>query len=688
MAELKIIESDDLSRKVINSLSLDSKSPRIINIVGQPAAGKSTILNEVSRRIKAGGLSKTPILISPPKRALDSGHIALLQIGVALKTANLMNGDFERLVDGKTGWSDKLEIIGSSLKTNCKKTVLLCDEPEVWTTGNKNDTHFSDRTREVITMLFSLGVDKVVAGRAPPGQMATEKLNVQSNFNLSALFADADYWGDLSSAAENVNSVVSELSIEKRPNPLEARLLVAAFYLGAREQCEVRLSNGDFSRAQIFEVLKSQLSGASQTALHRLLGRVALVRKNFSESLLSELGTGNAAKEVGLIFRKCFLFERDGCLELHDTYRREASANDYWMSATQLAHAHKQLAEYYKKSFEGQLGTAQGEAAILDEMEAYHHAVASDDEAFLDKLTPHFVDQLNIWGKHLSFEKRAYTKAVNVFERALAWDSNDDYATHYAGFNVDLVLKDPKRAEELYKKSTELNPRNPRWHAHYINFLLARGRVVDAKKAWELAVDFNVSTKDDVESWVLDNLHVPTALAAIGVGELDFAKSVIAQVPSKNLELSTQNSVNSIRLHLEKLIEVRRKGAFVPGQYLGTEWPAAGPFRVELALNSGGKLERWLAGQVLSKTKKAFIAKVAIVNFNKKMIEKFGEVQFTAAQIKKWNKDLVIESIEPGRFLEVGIYSDKQHRLALHQESDWIDPLVSTTFPYLDRYLK
>src|SRR5690606_4074472 len=132
---------------------------------------------------------------------------------------------------------------------------------------------------------------------------------------------------------------------------------------------------------------------------------------------------------------------------------------------------------------------------VLAEMEAFHHASKSGDQALCDELRVFFVVQLDALGRRLSIRARReqrrelYGAAATIFERALELDPGDDYAHHYLAFNLDVEGKDAQRVEEHYRQAVELQSNIVYWWSRYVTFLITRGRMAEARRAWDDALD-------------------------------------------------------------------------------------------------------------------------------------------------------------------------------------------------------
>ena len=102
-------------------------------------------------------------------------------------------------------------------------------------------------------------------------------------------------------------------------------------------------------------------------------------------------------------------------LSMHEVLRSEGRIRE-WLSPEQRGRTHQRLARYYKDRFQSRASHNEP-GAILNEMEAFHHAASAPDRTTLTAFRVFFVDQLHTLGRVLSQEVRDREGAVAVFER-------------------------------------------------------------------------------------------------------------------------------------------------------------------------------------------------------------------------------------------------------------------------------
>jgi tetratricopeptide (TPR) repeat protein len=661
----------------------------LFQVLGAPTAGKSAVLRSLEERMQD---SRVPILVAPPTGALDAGALALMQIGVGLKQHGFINGQFDALADPERRWSSKLDLVQTWLRDAADGIALLCDEPDTWAPADHPSVaHFAEHADEVkYLILLRVDAPRVITGSIPGLARPDKTLEVEKQSDPSSFLSDSRRWGALTDSAEALRDSGFQLSSFSN---LELRLLVAHVALGSIDEVLSWLPGvrrrGEISRRLAIRLAHSDPHGR----LWRIWQNLAYVRRPVDEDLLAQLGASELDERGRSVLRECLLYPlADGKYVLHNTLQADALSVDATREVAVAAH--RTLATFFKQRFEAASdGDGRAPAFLLDEMESFHHATESGDLQTYDELRVFFVDQLDALGQHLSHRQRKYAAAARVFERATQWDDSDDYAHHYLAFNLDVEGRDPEVVEREYRKALDIEPRNSLWWARFVSFLVIRGRVTDAREAWEDATDELLSPHEVADEFLYDHLHAWVARALLHRGHLDFARSLLGTIPS----FVRSERIDALQRRLTALEEAQKRGAYAPAAYLDNdEWWRKGPFLLEHRdPRTEERLVRWIAGRVEA----VHDAEVLIRGIHV-TVSDTGEPEVVTTQIpfEQFNRlvadDVPAREIEAGTFVEIGLYAGAGRKAAktsskirVHSQSQWRDDALPRLFPDPQRYL-
>ncbi len=502
----------------------------------------------------------------------------MLQLGTGLRRHNIIDGQLDELASQESTWSDKLELAKTWL-SRCadeNEVVLLLDEPQTWPSRAGEDTHFGRSAEDMASLLFNQdGLARVVTGRLPEYLAATRPHRADLSGDRARWLLDADRWGAMADAASQVASFGAALEAR---TPLEIRLMVAIQWCGRGERLR-RLVARPSSRRQVSEELRRILGARQELCeVRRMWARTALVRGELTASLLGCLGLISLAGDQRDLVRYCLLYSEGDRWFMHETLRRDVQQCGWIDDAAQT---HRQIAEYYRDEFQ------QTDSELVAEAEAYHHATQVGDREFAEGFRVFFAEQLDALGKMLSLEKQ-YQQAVAVYERAIQWDPDDDYAHHYLAYNLDFEGRDAPRVERHYQKALEIEPANAYWHSRWITYLITRSRLSDARRAWDEAMDALGLPDDRRDGWVYENVHIWVARLLIHRGQLDFARDVLQSIP---LAVRERNlGMKALARRLEALLEAQRIGAVFPLWVAPDDW-WRGPHLAAPLSDDGRQLE-------------------------------------------------------------------------------------------------
>jgi hypothetical protein len=344
-----------------------------------------------------------------------------------------------------------------------------------------------------------------------------------------------------------------------------------------------------------------------------------------------------------------------------------------------IKNAHQSLAKYFAGRSDSGFTTL-----LSDSMEAYHHGLEGGG---LNKVAPLFTDQLNAFGRMLSLNGK-HDQAAEVFEQSMQWDDEDDYAHHYYAYNLDYVGKKSAVVDQNYRIATEIDPKSTWWWSRRINFLITIGRVAAAKAAWEEA-RFQLAPRQDAEYYA--GLHRWVARLAIEVGHLDFAESILGDVPE------TGRHQPYFRALTNYLSDMRcaqaRRAVFPLGVDPETKW--AGPQLNQLVNDFGESLIRWIPGRVDECDTEHVLLTVATPPASRDAEPIYGTLSMKQQEFERAWKHEPNDSLAAGRYIEIAYYLDEKdprsERLLIraHPDEEWDEKnLPSIDPPDTARYLR
>ena len=644
-------------------------------VTGPPTAGKSALLVALAQHLTQNGLA--PVIVAPPAAQLDSGGVALVQIGAGLKAGGFVNGESAVFVDALS-WGEKLHEVRSWVETNADKVVLLCDEPLAWPSRSPEGSHFASHAEEVSRVFVeTIACRRVATGRLPDSTRPKNRHSLQPRSAPVAWLMDGAAWGNLADAARGLGGI-QDL---ERHSPLEIRLLVAiAAVAGAH--CAAQLATGGTARREIARTLADLIEHRSDLRpFAETWGRMALVRRPLEAALVDRLASRQLSALARDILEKCLLYPNDDRYVLHETLRLDARERA-WLAPPAVKETHRTLARHYVEAFRAAPDTA---GALRNELEAFHHAAQAADTGLSATLRPFFTDQLDVLGRELS-RSGEYAAAVAVFERSLGWDEDNDYAQHYLAFNLDIQGREPQRVERHYQLAVELDRLNTWWRTRWVNYLVTRGRMVQARQAWNDALDSLGLPDPEAPAWIYENLHIWVARLLLHRGQLDFAQEVLGGIPCSVRE--EHFGLRALARTLARLVEVRDARAVFPLTIAADDW-WKGPHLSARRTFRGAQLERWLPGRVDRIDEDGVHLAVAIPPPEAGEHPAYGFIDFSVADFDRYSRDERAAELEPGRFVEVAYYLGvAEPIIRVHAERAWEDGVLPPLFPDPVRYMR
>jgi len=686
---LRLEHIEEVAVGLSNELAAEaSGTDAVWQVVGPPTAGKTALLEGLAPHLEKKGL--WPLLMSPPAGHLDAAAVGLLQLGVALRRAGALNGELQSFAEQHAPWETKYHTVRDWLNRSevQEKAVLLCDDPFSWRTKTGDDGLWSHMNAVVELVLREAKCRRVFTGQLDETVSVRSITQLRPRASVKGWLDDPGAWGPLSEVARVLSA---ESGLESR-SPLEIRLLVAHAALSGIERATTLKYQ---SRRAISRALTEALD-SEHLHLRHVWAELALVRRPFAPSLLENIGIEKLTNCERAILEHCLLYPRGAGLVLHEMLRADAFAAD-WLSDSEQQTGHRRVLAYYAKEFENAKATGDTATALITEAECFHHAVSAGSDV-LHKYRPFFADQLDAWGRAVSLRARdtssratridRYNKAATIFARAVEWDPKDDYAHHYWAFNLDAIGHSPEIVAREYQTAIELAAHKPWWHARYVNLLIVLGKPLEARRAWDEALDALALPDESI----YQNLHLWVARLLLHRGHLQFAQDVLDSVPA--VVRQAHPGFSAMCHRLEALRIARDEGAFVPAMFLSADWWRRGPFLLERELAHGQTLARWFAARVDEVRDKTIHLRVAIINAGQADRPPIGRVSIPFQQFVLMTRDEAPGDMRPGRFLEIGVYATSgrkmttQERIRVHKEIAWRTEALPPLFPDPTRYLQ
>jgi hypothetical protein len=334
---------------------------------------------------------------------------------------------------------------------------------------------------------------------------------------------------------------------------------------------------------------------------------------------------------------------------MHETLRADARRHRGVQDDPQITNS---LAEHYDAATDAR--DAEGSSdALLTLMEASYYAATAARRDIIERRGC-FVEQLDLLGKMLSLEQRDYLAAVEVFERSLQLDPENDYAAHYVGFNLDRLGIDPVRAEASYRRAVALNDKHAWWRSRLISFLAERGHLTQARREWDDALDDVLAPDGTSDVFLYETLHGWVAATLLRIGELGFAHAVLSDVPEIVLEESPMLRELLSRLRAFEIADA--EGAYVPATHLREGWWRS-PILLQRRIGTDDRLllRRWLAGRIEALDDEFVELRVADLRVDES--PRYGRTRVTVTDFDSWTRDAAAVDLAPGRFVEIGLYS-------------------------------
>jgi tetratricopeptide (TPR) repeat protein len=381
--------------------------------------------------------------------------------------------------------------------------------------------------------------------------------------------------------------------------------------------------------------------------------------------------------------RYCLLYPDGEGYRLHELLKADARDNDRWLQEGEDPATHRDLYRFYQKRF-SQRPSGDAEA-LVEECEAFHHAMHSGDRELMHAARPYFAAQLDLLGRTLSRDHKEYRTAAEVFERAYVWEPDDAYAHHYRAYNLDVLAESPELVERHYQRAIQLEPDNVWWRSRWISYLITRGRMAASHSAWLDTLDQVELPDAGADPTIYRNLHVWVARLLLHRGQLDMAAEVLEGIPEENLR--DDLGLRALKRRLDALLQARRGEAVFPlSVSQDHQWD--GPHLAPKRLNKH-PLTRWMPARVDAVSEEGISLQVAEPPREPSNSARIGFLEVSRDQFNRGSEDIDAEQLEAGRFLELVWYEQQEQPLIrVFPAHEAQDPDLPPLFPDPARYLR
>ncbi|WP_408888521.1 tetratricopeptide repeat protein [Myxococcus faecalis] len=651
--------------------ALDDGANTVV-LSGQTGAGKSSALRELAS--SPLGAFKDVVLIAPPKgeQSLDSGLVALVELAAQLDDNKLL----QKVKRNDVRWKGKLEDVTHQLISRAPRTLVLFDEPLLDTSPGPLSSVFADRAADLSRTLLNIkGLRKVVATSSTLPEAHVVEVARRS---APSEILSPDNWDPvLASAAAQLLAAGGDLLTDQ--SPLELRLRVGLVATGTSP---IKAAGPRHALHKLIGQLLEQV-GAESTDLKQVLGRLALLRVPFDLEALDDMGAGELSSRCQSLLRQTFLFGPPEGLLLHESIAQEATRWQ-WLTSHGRIQAHRKAARYHDARYRHSNEKFKVRAAVRHELEVIHHLTHAGDATKLLERSLFFVEQYDALGKVLSQQGR-HDEAVHAYKRALAHDSDDAYAHHYLGYNLDILAQSPQQVEAHFKSAIRANPSHVWYHGRHINFLVTRGRVREARSAWEAALDALLPSGSSLNEPLYRELHGALSRLLLHRGQLEFARDVLNDVP---LQLRPGLPWYRALRRLHDALWVAASGDEVFPPHISPEEQWKGPHLLHRAADSA-RVEHWAPGRIAEASSTEVHLRMALPPPPREepsfVWRDLSIEEYQALALDTKDRE---ELPSAGTFVEVIKFHGETEFLRCHPVIPFEDVDLPYLFPPPDRYLR
>lgn len=659
----------DTSKVVEKTLRRIDQGSRRIALVGAPSTGKTSALASVATSLASRGWATFRTAMPSGD---DAGPLALTLLADQVGTGEVIR-------DPAVPWSTKLDAtVAATRKRAQTSPVLVTLDDPLFEQPAMMPTPFTEHATSLIGALSGIeNVAFLVASSHHIPQSWGQIVKLEVETDAGSVLAAFDDDG-LAAAAGRIMSLGREQLA--RRSPIELRLLVAIEH--AHGQGKAALDAGMPPLALLQQALDAWGSGA-----RRALRRLSVLRTPFDDEVLEAL-LGGASPAIEAMIRRVVLHQTSSGWLVPEIVSRAvrpgAGQRDRALpDDPDERRGHEVARAFHRRAFER---AASGDVlltSIRHELEELHHLTQLHDAAGVLERSVYFVDTYNALGKRLGQlgvrsqdegrRRLWFERAVTAYERVLELDEHDAYAHHYLAYNVDWLATDAARAEQHYQAALEQRPDQIWYHGRWTSFLITRGRVLEARRAWSVAVE---QFGDDRPGWLFDELHRQIARLLLHRGELDFAKLVLDDLSDEAAALPWARAERRL---LERLEQAARDELVFPSSVdPARRWD--GPHLVHIEARPSVK--RWWAGRI-----EAWLDREVVLRLAERP-GRFGRKTLPASEVRKL-LGVPLRRVPAGTFIELVQWRGvKQQQQIFVHPGELEDPDLPPVLPPADRYLR
>lgn len=677
-------------------------------ISGENRVKRQMFLRELQTQLSAAGIA--PILVTPPTRSLDTGCAALLQIGIGLHKAGLINGEFATIEEPSVSWDNKFHLIKQRVDAQSNQVALLYDEPDAWRLpegdfardaayNNRHTTDIAEwikseapcRRVETISRWSSDSGDEFHTSGWP------EQL-LQVDFGpFSFVAADLKQclpgWSRATLSDQRLlvalavitstEEIISRQDSRLENEPLAGRLLTAIANDSRWSQFMVVLRTLSIVRESLFPELigllfKRSTSFGSDPQItytaFKLLEFVLLTRKDSLIFLHPQLQT-SVLYELNT--------QRDASIVAHslafDAYSERIFPGQTWWGDTYLPY----------RLFDFEFWQSKPVSRSQSEFEAFYHAANCGEALSRDPVRPrvrhYFPDQLLIRAQALSDQSKQI-EAASVFREVASLDDKNDFAHHYWALNLDRAAGDKRVVEHEYLRAIELNPTHPwRW-SRSINFLITVGRLAEAREQWQRALTMLPFRGSNDVQWICEGLHLVVARLLLHRAQLEFASKVLAGVP--DVVRKEDKKFRALERLLKALTIARDERGVFPAEIDPDQYWTRSHLDFPVT-HEGLPLIQWNPARIDSVNEQTVCLIVAKHDDVTKSTT-YGRVELSLERFQAASPGQATSELSAGRLLELAFYGEEGLlQIRMHPDIPYSDPdLPPMDPPNPRRYLE
>lgn len=616
---------------------------RVVVVEGSSGTGRSLVISLAAEYLIECGYK--PIIVSPPRRHLDTSSLALIDVAAQLLRHGLLDhADIAWQLGAP--WTERFRDVRRWLGRAGAddSVVILIDDASQW--AIPGDDERRARVNAVSDLLLRDVDCSRILVRAASGVEHDQRIELVVPHATTLLAADSG-WADL---AEIVADVRDAVPTATSLGPAHVAALVAFAALGSIDATRRFFHDGGTPDQLMDRLVDHVSSDRRQRQLWRAWLTAAIPRRpiprTWLDGELSKLGGTQLA-----VFQECLAIGDQRISLTHDA--RSAVWRIPEDGFMDLIRERACVAMRDRYLDEVDYGRSAGRHDVfVESAEAVFVAARLTDIEMRHKVVLPFTEQLNGMGL-AALERCRWGAATKAFEYAIEIDPADAVSNHYFAFSLDNDARDPKQVDRSYRQALDLEWSHATWHARLISFLVVQARTADAYASWTSSLRQLLPDGGDGPVELYSSLHLPVAANALNRAELALGHVILDDVPT--WVRSQVAGYGPQRRMLAALENAQEHGSFVPAARAASDWWVEGPELLGDRHPDGRPLQLWIAASIDAATDDGLTLTAAIVR--KSGNPQPGTLQLTWEQLRDFAVDSTrAESIVIGDFLEIGYY--------------------------------